>query len=140
MQLGCSGLVIFYLSNLLVWCCKDQFQLEPRIGMDPGPKNLNNKFVKSGRKSQSESKVKILVDSIKWKELHILTCKKHPRTCPNNMIDGEEFFLFTVVFFQPFSLSSPPFLARYILRFLRQFLHPCVSQMLRVSLSPFALP
>ena len=31
--------------------CKDQFWLEPRTGMDPGPKNPNNKFVESGRKS-----------------------------------------------------------------------------------------
>ena len=30
--------------------CKDQFQLEPRTGMDPDPKNPNNKFVESGRK------------------------------------------------------------------------------------------
>ena len=34
------------------------------------------------------------------------TYKKHPRTCPNNMIDSEEFFLFTVVFLQPFALFS----------------------------------
>ena len=31
--------------------CKDQLWLEPRIGMDPDPKSLNNKFVESGRKS-----------------------------------------------------------------------------------------
>ena len=31
--------------------CKDQFWLEPKIGMDPGPKSPNNKFVESGRKS-----------------------------------------------------------------------------------------
>ena len=74
--------------------------------MDPGPKSPNNKFVESGRKNYSESRVKILVDSIKWKELHMHTCKKHPRTCPNNMIDSEEFFLFTVVFLQPFALFS----------------------------------
>ena len=74
--------------------------------MDLGPKSPNNKFVESGRKSSSESRVKILVDSIKWKELHMHTCKKHPRTCPNNMIDSEEFFLFTVVFLQPFALFS----------------------------------
>ena len=82
--------------------------------MDPGPKSPNNKFVESGRKSQSESRVKILVDSIKWKELHMHTCKKHPRTCHNNMIDSEEFFLFTVVFLQHFALFS--FLCFFFLR------------------------
>ena len=74
--------------------------------MDLGPKSSNNKFVESRRKSQSESRVKILVDSVKWKELHVYTCKKHPRSCPNSMIDSEEFFLFTVVFHQPFALFS----------------------------------
>ena len=34
------------------------------------------------------------------------TCKKHPRTCPNSMIDSEEFFIFTVVLLQPFALFS----------------------------------
>ena len=82
--------------------------------MDLGPKSPNNKFVESGRKSSSESRVKILVDSIKWKELHMYTYKKHPRTCPNNMIDSEEFFLFTVVFLQPFALFS--FLCFFFLR------------------------
>ena len=82
--------------------CNDQFRLDPRTGMDLDPKSPNNKFIESVRKSQFESKIKILIDSIKWKELHILTFRKHPRTCPNNMIDSEEFFLFTVVFLQPF--------------------------------------
>ena len=72
--------------------------------MDSGPKSPNNKFVESGRKSWSESRVKLLVDSVKWKELHMHTGKKHPRTCPNNMIDSEESLLFTVVFLQPFAL------------------------------------
>ena len=36
--------------------------------MDSGPKSPNNKFVKSGKKSQSESREKILVDSVKGKE------------------------------------------------------------------------
>ena len=74
--------------------------------MDSGPKSPNNKFVESGRKSWSESRVKLLVDSVKWKELHMHTGKKHPRTCPNNMIDSEESLLFTVVFLQPFALFS----------------------------------
>ena len=74
--------------------------------MDPGPKSPNNKFVESGRKSQSRSRVQILVDSIKWKELQMHTCKKHPWTCPNSMIDSQEFFRFTVAFLQPFALLS----------------------------------
>ena len=48
----------------------------------------------------------MLVDSVEWKELHMHACKKHPRTCPNRMIDSEEFFRFTVVFLQPFALFS----------------------------------
>ena len=74
--------------------------------MDPGLKNPNNKFVESGKKSQSGSRVQILVDSVKWKELQMHTCKKHPRTCPNSIIDSEEFFRFTVVFLQPFAFFS----------------------------------
>ena len=70
--------------------------------MDSGPKSPNNKFVENQRKSQSKSKEKILVDSVKRKELHMHHYKKHPRSCPNSMIDGIEFFLFTVVFLQPF--------------------------------------
>ena len=31
--------------------CKDQIWLESRTGMDPGPRNPNNKFVECGRKS-----------------------------------------------------------------------------------------
>ena len=31
--------------------CKDQLWLEPRIGMNLGPKSPNNKFVESGRKN-----------------------------------------------------------------------------------------
>ena len=30
--------------------CKDQLWLKPGIGMDPGPRNPNNKFIESGRK------------------------------------------------------------------------------------------
>ena len=72
--------------------------------MDSGPKSPNNKFVESGRKSQSESREKILVDSVKRRELHMHKYEKHSRSCPNSMIDNVEFFLLTVVFLQPFSL------------------------------------
>ena len=75
--------------------CKDQFWIEPRTGMDPGPKSPNNKFVESGRKNQLGSRVQIFVDSVKWKELQMHTCKKHPRTCPNSMIDSEELQMHT---------------------------------------------
>ena len=130
--------------------CKDQFWIESRTEMDPSPKSLNNKFVESGRKSQSGSKIQILVDSVKWKELQMHTCKKHPRTCPNSMIDSEEFFRFTVAFLQPFALFSflcfflhPPSLnpfSCYILWFFHHFLHPGASQMLGVFLFPLTPP
>ena len=74
--------------------------------MDSGPKSPNNKFVESGRKSQSKSREKILVYSVKGKELHMHKYKKYPQSCPNSMIDNVEFFLFTVVFLQPFALFS----------------------------------
>ena len=60
--------------------------------MDLGPKSPNNKFVESGRKSQSESREQILVDSVKGKELHMHKYKKHHRLCPNSMINGLGFF------------------------------------------------
>ena len=73
--------------------------------------------------------------------------KKHPQSCPNSMIDGIEFFLFTIVFLQPFALflfffrplPLNPF-SRYILWFLHYFLYPRVSQVLGVSLSHFTPP
>ena len=58
---------------------------------------------------------KILVDSIKGKELLVHPCKKHLRICPNGMINNMKLFLFTVVFLPPFilffsfSFFSPPF-------------------------------
>ena len=73
--------------------------------MGSGPKSPNNEFVESGRKSQSKYREKILVDSVKGKKLHMYKYKKHPRLCPNSMINSTEFFLFTVVFLQPFALS-----------------------------------
>ena len=62
--------------------CKDQFWLEPKTGMDSGPKIPNNKFVESGRKSQSESREKIFVDSVKENELHMHKYKKASSTVP----------------------------------------------------------
>ena len=85
--------------------CKDQFCLEPKTGMDSGPKSSNNKFVESGRKSQSESREKILVDSVQGKELHMHKYKKHPRLCPNSMINGLGFFLFFLLL----SFSNLPY-------------------------------
>ena len=114
--------------------------------MDSSPRSVNNKFVKSGRKSQSKSREKILVNSVKGKELYMHQYKKHHRSCPNSMIDSVEFFLFTAVFLQPFALFSflcfffcplslNPF-SCYILWFLDHFLHPYVSQVLRVFFVP----
>ena len=93
---------------------------------------------------------------INRKKLQMYKYKKYPRSGPSSVIKSTKFFLFTIVFLQPFSLSLSlslfffflvffpsssfdPF-SCYILRFLRQFLHPRVSQVFRVSLSPFTLP
>ena len=82
--------------------------------MDSGPRSLNNKFVESGRKRQSESREKILVDSVKRKKLHMHQYRKHHRSCPNSMIDSVEFFLLPVVFLQPFALSYFLFCAPFL--------------------------
>ena len=122
--------------------------------MDPVPKSPNNKFVKSVRKSQSESRTKILVYSVKRKELHAHTCKKYSRTCPSTMTKNTEFFLFTVVFLQHFALSLSFFFFQssfflsfslnpfsyYILCFLHHFLHPRVGQVLGVLFLCSPLP
>ena len=86
-----------------------------------------------------------MVYSVKRKKLHAHTCKKSSRTCPNTMTKSADFFIFTVVFLQPFTLSLSflflvfflvsfplnPF-SYYILWFLHQFLHPRVGQALGV--------
>ena len=72
--------------------------------MGSGPKSPNNEFVENGRKSQSEYREKILVDSVKGKRLQMHKYKKYPRLCPNSMINNIELFLFTIVFLQLFSL------------------------------------
>ena len=72
--------------------------------MSSGPKCPNNEFVESGRKNQSEYREKILVNSVKGKELLMHKYKKHLRICPNSMINNMKLFLFTIVFLQPFAL------------------------------------
>ena len=113
--------------------------------MDPGPRSPNNKFIESGRKCQSESRIKILVYSVKRKELHAHKCKKYPRTCPSTETKSNEFFFFIVLFLQPFALFFSfffflPFLSFSLFIFLRiiyysflhHFLHPRVGQVLIV--------
>ena len=56
--------------------------------------------------------IKILAYSVIKKELSAYIFRKYPRTCPNNKMEGTIFFLFVVVFLQPFcslslSLSFP---------------------------------
>ena len=81
--------------------CKDQIWLGPRTGTDLGPKSPTNKFVESGRKIKSESRIKILVYSVKRKELYSYIYRKYPRTCPSTRTESIKFFLFAVVFLQP---------------------------------------
>ena len=88
--------------------------------MDSGPKSPNNKFIESGRRSQSKSREKILVDSINRKKLQMYKYKKYPRSCPSGVIESTEFFLFTIVFLQPFApffvfLPSIPFESLFVL-------------------------
>ena len=72
--------------------------------MGSGPKSPNNEFVENGRKNQSEYREKILVDSVKGKEILMHKYKKHLQIYTNSMINNMELFLFTVVFLQPFTL------------------------------------
>ena len=94
-----------------------------------------------------------MVYSVKRKKLHAHTCKKYPRTCLSTMIKSAEFFLFTVVFLHPFTLSfsllflvfflpslSFNLFSYYILWFLHQFLYPRVGQALGVLFLCSPLP
>ena len=56
----------------------------------------------------------ILEDSINRKELHMYKYRKYPRSCPSGVIESTEFFLFTVVFLQPFALSYFLFCAPFL--------------------------
>ena len=94
-----------------------------------------------------------MVYSVKKKKLHAHICKKYHRTCHSTMTKSTEFFIFTVVFLQPFalslsffflvffsvSLSLNPF-SYFILWFLLHFLHPCVGQVLVVLFLYSPLP
>ena len=83
-----------------------------------------------------------MIYSVKWKESHMYTYKKHPRTWPVSMIDNEELFLLLLYFFHLFlsfsflyffsGFYSLNLFSCYILLFLHHFLHPHVSQVLGV--------
>ena len=111
--------------------------------MDPGPRSPNNKFVESGRKCQSESRIKILVYSVKREELHAHRCKKYPRTCPSIGTKSNEFFFFYCCISSTFCslfFFSPPFLLSFFVLYtmvLHHFLHPRVGQVLGVLFSCF---
>ena len=66
-----------------------------------------------------------MIYSIKREELYTHRCKKYPRTCPSIGTKSNEFFFFTVVFLQPFSLFFSffffllPFLSPFLFIFLR---------------------
>ena len=124
---------------------KDQFCLEPKIELDSGPKSPNNKFIENGKKAS------LNLGKRYWKI--VLIGKSYICTNTKSILGHalvvwlrvqNSFFLLLYFFNLLLSLifcSVLPFfllLVRYILRFLRQFLHPRVSQVLRVSLSLFA--
>ena len=91
-----------------------------------------------------------MIYNVKWKESHMHTYKKHPRTWPVIMIDNEELFLLLLYFFHLFLsfsflyfFSIPHSLnlfSCYILLFLHHFLHPHVSQVLGVFSLCFSSP
>ena len=105
--------------------------------MDSSLKSSNNKFVESGRKSQSKFREKILVDNVKGKELRMHRYKKHPWLCPNSMINGlrlslsfycciSSTSLFFFSFFSSFSFFSFLFLL-YTMVFVPSSLSTCES-------------
>ena len=122
-----------------IYYCKDQFWIEPRTGMDPGPRSPNNKFVESGRKCQSKSRIKILVYSIKREELHAHRCKKYPRTCSSIRTKSNEFFFFYCCISSTFLFLSPFLFSFFVLytMVLHPSLYPRVGQILGVLFSCF---
>ena len=134
-QLWTKGL---FCSNSIFYIyiyCKDQFRIEPRTRMDPGPRSPNNKFVESGRKCQSKSRIKILVYSVKREELHSHRCKKYPWTCLSIGIKSNESFFFYCCLSSSFFLSFSFFVLYTLV--LHHFLHPRVGQVLGVIFSCF---
>ena len=108
--------------------CKDQIQLEPKTGMDPGPRSPNNKFVEGGIKSQSESKAKMLDYSVKRKKLYVYICKKifsDLFQCYDFRVSNSSCFFFSI----PPSLFLPSY---YILLLFYCFLHPRVDLAFKV--------
>ena len=86
-----------------------------------------------------------MVYSVKRKELYEYICRKYPQKCPSTMTKSTKFFLFAVVFLQPFCpfsffftpvffLCPLPFSlsSYYILWFFYHFLYPRVGQVLGV--------
>ena len=87
-----------------------------------------------------------MVYRVKRKELNAYIYRKYPWTCPSTMIVNTKFFLFAVVFLQPFCsfsfffFSPVFFLCPFLFLFLRiiyygflhHFLHPHVGQVLGV--------
>ena len=84
---------------------RTSFDLNPEQERTQAQEARTINLQRVGEKSQSESRIKILVYSVKRKQLHAHTCKRCSRTCPNTMTKNTEFFLFTVVFLLPFALS-----------------------------------
>ena len=120
---------------IYIYICKDQFWIEPRTGMNPGSRSPNNKFIENGKKRQSESRIKILVYSVKREELHAHRCKKYLQTCPSIGTKSNEFFFFyCCIFFFSFFFFS--FFVLYTM-VLHHFLHPRVGQVLGVLFSCF---
>ena len=107
--------------------------------MDPSPRSPNNKFVESGRKFQSESRIKILVYSVKREELQAHRCKKYPLTCPSIGTKSNEFFFFYCCISSTFFCSPFFFFSFFVLytMVLHHFLHPHVGQVLGVIFSCF---
>ena len=86
--------------------------------------------------------------SVIKKELYVYIFRKYPRTCPNNKMESTIFFLFAVVFLQPFLFSLSfslsfsvcflpcPFLFLFLriiyYGFFYHFLHPRVDQVVEV--------
>ena len=114
--------------------------------MGSDPKNPNNEFVESGRKNQSEYRKKILVDSVKGKELLMYKYKKYPRIYPNSIINNMKLFLFTVVFLPPFilffsfSFFSPPFFLESLFVLYTAVLEPFSPSTCESGVESFSVP
>ena len=121
----CYNIYIYIYIYIYVYV-RTGFDLDSEQKRTQAQKAQTINLQRAGEKCQSESRIKILVYSVKRKELYSYIYRKYPRTCPSTRTESIIFFLFAVVFLQPlcsffffffflqsFSVSPPFSLSSY---------------------------